>query len=156
MTARTVVRRKSGASAVKPTPLCTIGYAGKTLQNFIDLLRGAHVQRVVDVRELPLSRRKGFSKTPLKEALTAAGIEYLHLRVAGNPFRAQKADIDACLKLYAGYVDEHPEVVHEVEAAIAGAKSALLCFEEMTCECHRSILVEHLLVSTPDRAIQHL
>jgi uncharacterized protein (DUF488 family) len=156
VTSSTVIRRRTGRSAVTPAPLCTIGYAGKTLQGFISLLQNAGVRRVVDVRELPLSRRKGFSKTPLKEALATAGIEYLHLRVAGNPFREQKADIETCLRLYAGHVDGHPEVMREVETAISGARAALLCFEESACDCHRSILVERLLATSPDLKIRHL
>jgi hypothetical protein len=43
------------------------------------------VERLVDVRELPLSRRRGFSKTALGDALRHAGIEYVHVRALGNP-----------------------------------------------------------------------
>jgi uncharacterized protein (DUF488 family) len=152
----TVIKRKTGRSAVKPTPVWTIGYAGKTLERFIELLQGAGILRVVDVRELPLSRRKGFSKTALRDALGGAGIEYIHLRIAGNPFRDQKADIETCLKLYSSHVDDHPEVVQEVEKAISGTKAALLCFEASSLECHRSILVERLLETSPNRSVRHL
>jgi len=52
----------------------TIGYEGKSLDQFVAELRRNRISRVIDVRELPLSRRKGFSKTPLTAALAAAGI----------------------------------------------------------------------------------
>ena len=47
----------------------TIGYEGTTVPEFIAALQKAGVERVIDVRALPLSRRPGFSKSPLKAAL---------------------------------------------------------------------------------------
>ena len=49
--------------------LFTIGYEGTTMDEFITALQRAGVERVIDVRALPLSRRPGFSKTPLTGAL---------------------------------------------------------------------------------------
>jgi hypothetical protein len=51
---------------------------------FAELL-SAGVERLVDVRELPLSRRRGFSKTALSDALRAAGIDYVHVKALGTP-----------------------------------------------------------------------
>lgn len=134
----------------------TIGYSGKTLPEFVGTLRRAGVERVVDVRALPLSRKPGFSKTALGQALAKAEIEYVHLREAGNPYRDQKADVAQCLALYSAYVDHHPEVVHAVETAIEGKATALLCFEANACECHRSVLVERMMAHDPRRKVQHL
>jgi uncharacterized protein (DUF488 family) len=134
----------------------TIGYAGKSLADFVKALHAAGVQRVVDVRALPLSRKKGFSKTSLGEALSKESIEYVHLRVAGNPYRDQKNDIKACLALYSSHVDEHPEVVEAVEAAVVGRRAALLCFEADACDCHRSEIVKRLTARDPRREVRHL
>lgn len=134
----------------------TIGYSGKTLADFVKALHDAGVRRVVDVRALPLSRKKGFSKTALGEALSKEKIEYVHLRVAGNPYRDQKADISTCLALYSAYVDNHPEIIEAVEAAVEGEKSALLCFEADACECHRSVLTERLASRRPRLAVRNL
>ena len=57
----------------------TIGYEGTTVPEFIAALQKAGVERVIDVRALPLSRRPGFSKSALRSALEESGIEYLHL-----------------------------------------------------------------------------
>ena len=65
--------------------LFTIGYQGSTVSDFVERLRAASVDRVVDVRELPLSRRPGFSKSQLAATLTSAGIGYEHVRALGNP-----------------------------------------------------------------------
>ena len=87
------------------TQTWTIGYAGRNAPEFVEVLTAAGVDLVVDVRALPLSRKKGFSKTSLRENLQAAGIEYLHLRSAGNPFRDQKHDVERCLGLYGQHLD---------------------------------------------------
>ncbi len=141
---------------VGPNVTFTIGYSGKTLPEFVGALRRAGVKRVVDVRALPLSRKRGFSKTALGEALSKAEIEYVHLRVAGNPYRDQRANVSACLALYSAYVDDHPEVVHAVENAVDGKAAALLCFEADACECHRSVLVDRLVTRNPRRKVEHL
>jgi len=122
----------------------TIGYSGRALEEFLHVLMRARVQVVVDVRELPLSRRKGFSKTALSRALESAGIEYRHVRAAGNPFRAQKADIERCLTLYARHLEQTPAVLEELEVLLRAKRCALLCFEAEARECHRSVISERL------------
>lgn len=134
----------------------TIGYAGKTVEEFVAALQRAKVDRVIDVRALPLSRRRGFSKTGLKDALARSGIEYVHLRAAGNPYRDQKKDIQRCLALYAAHLDENPGVVDEVDAAIVGHRAALLCVEENACDCHRSVIAQRWLAKRPDGSIVDL
>ncbi|MBA2771969.1 MAG: DUF488 domain-containing protein, partial [Sphingomonas sp.] len=55
----------------------TIGYEGVTIGEFVVALQRAGVERLIDVRALPLSRRPGFSKTPLRAALNQVGIDYV-------------------------------------------------------------------------------
>jgi uncharacterized protein (DUF488 family) len=77
-------------------PRVLAGYlTGLTIEAFIARLQAAQVKTVVDVRELPLSRKKGFSKTAFCTALSAHGIAYLHAPALGcpKPIRNQyKAD----------------------------------------------------------------
>jgi uncharacterized protein (DUF488 family) len=134
----------------------TIGYAGKTLAEFVAALLDAGVERVVDVRALPLSSRKGFSKTALGTALAKKGIEYVHLRSAGNPYRDKKHDIEHCLALYSGHLDENPSVLEEVDAVLAEHRAALLCVEAEAGQCHRGVLAERLRQRDPNRGIRHL
>jgi len=113
------------------------------------VLKRARVEVVVDVRALPLSRRKGFSKTALRAALESAGIAYRHVRAAGNPFRAQKTNIERCLALYSGHLDRTPDALDEVEELVKAKRCALLCFEAVACECHRSVIAERLRRASP-------
>lgn len=134
----------------------TLGYEGRSLDAFVQLLVEQRVDRVVDVRELPLSRRKGFSKTPLREALGAAGIEYLHLKEAGNPHREAKHDIARCLALYRKHIAATPHALDLVQQALTGRRAALLCVEADCQLCHRSILVEKLRERAPGWQIVNL
>jgi hypothetical protein len=66
--------------------LFTIGYGRhRTPESFVETLTAAGVERLVDVRELPLSRRRYFSKTALSALLAEAGIEYVHMCALDNP-----------------------------------------------------------------------
>jgi uncharacterized protein (DUF488 family) len=135
------------AAAKKPVrrarnPLFTVGYEGRELPELLAVLASAGVECVIDIRELPLSRRRGFSKTPLREALERAGIEYVHLRVAGNPYRKERHDLprEVLLAKYDAHVDATPEVVATVVDSARGRRAALLCYEAAPEECHRSRL----------------
>ena len=65
--------------------ILTIGYEGSDIESFMERIILAEVEVLVDVRELPLSRKRGFSKVKLREAVEAVGIEYLHFRDLGDP-----------------------------------------------------------------------
>jgi uncharacterized protein (DUF488 family) len=134
---RRVQRR--GALALR-----TIGYEGASLAQFVSTLRSAGVTLLIDVRELPLSRRRGFSKTPLAAALVAAGIEYRHERALGVP-RAlrRRLRLDGDLTRYFAEFSKHLESEHarldELARTLEGCV-ALMCLERNPAECHRSIV----------------
>jgi len=125
----------------------TIGYEGTTVGEFLSALQGAGVERVIDVRAVPNSRRPGFSKTPLRNALAEVGIDYVHLRALGTPAdgraaarAGKKAELE---RIYAGQL-ELPEAMAESAQLIdlaAEKPSALLCFERDPAGCHRTLLL---------------
>jgi uncharacterized protein (DUF488 family) len=126
----------------------TIGYEGATQPDFIAALEAAGVKRVIDVRALPLSRRPGFSKTPLRTALGEHGIDYVHLKALGTPPEgreaARKGRHAELEQIYAGQL-ELPEAIVAAAAMrelAAERPSALLCFERDPGVCHRSLLLD--------------
>jgi uncharacterized protein (DUF488 family) len=123
--------------------LYSIGYEGRTMEELIAELDEAGIDRVIDVRALPLSRKRGFSKTPLGLALAVAGIEYVSLRVAGNPYHALKGT-PQCLAMYRTHLARSPHVLEAVREAARDHRAALLCYEADQAECHRGILLESL------------
>ena len=126
---------------------------------FIAALSRAGVARVIDVRALPLSRRPGFSKTPLKGALAEAGIDYVHLRALGTPpagrEAARKGRHEELERIYAGQL-ELPEAIAQGAQMLDLASekpSALLCFERDPAGCHRTLL---LAAVAPDAEVVDL
>ncbi|RUA22066.1 DUF488 domain-containing protein [Billgrantia gudaonensis] len=67
--------------------LFTAGYEGIDIDTFLKRLRDAGVDKVIDVRQYPISRKPGFSKTAFSSRLRAAGIDYEHIRELGCPSR---------------------------------------------------------------------
>ena len=137
----------------------TIGYEATTMAEFLAALNQAGVKRVIDVRALPLSRRPGFSKSPLRATLDEAGIEYVHLKALGTPSEGRsaaragrQADLE---RIYASQL-ELPEAIVQAEQMreLAAEKpSALLCYEREPAGCHRSLL---LAAVASDAAVTHL
>lgn len=126
---------------------------------FLAALKDAGVERVIDVRALPLSRRPGFSKTPLRNALSEVEIDYVHLKALGTPSEGRSAaragrqeDLE---RIYAGQL-ELPEAIVQAEQMreLAAEKpSALLCYEREPAGCHRSLL---LAAVARDATVTHL
>ncbi|MES1971220.1 MAG: DUF488 domain-containing protein [Pseudomonadota bacterium] len=126
----------------------TIGYEGTTMADFLAALKAAGVERVIDIRALPLSRRPGFSKSMLAASLLEAGIGYVHLKALGTPKRgrdaAKKGDRATLEEVYAGQL-ELPEKQAQVAQMLDLARekpSALLCFERDPSVCHRTLLLD--------------
>ena len=130
------------------TTIYTIGYEATTMTDFLAALAKAGVQRVIDVRALPLSRRPGFSKSLLAASLKEAGIDYVHLKALGTPKRgrdaAKKGDVETLTAVY-----DDQLALPEAQAAAAQMldlarekPSALLCYEREPQHCHRTLLLD--------------
>lgn len=142
-----------------PLQLFTIGYEATTVAEFLDALKQAGVRRVIDVRALPLSRRPGFSKTPLKNALAEACIDYVHLKALGTPAEGRAAaragrqkDLE---RIYSAQLDLPEAIVQAAQMRELAAEmpSALLCYEREPAGCHRSLLIS---AAAPEAGVTHL
>ena len=126
--------------------LFTIGYEATTMGEFLDALNSAGVQRVIDVRAVANSRRPGFSKTPLRNALAEVGIDYLHLRALGTPAdgrtAARAGRHDDLKRIYAAQLDLPEAIVaaEQMRELAVEKPSALLCYERDPAGCHRTLL----------------
>lgn len=124
----------------------TIGYEGATQAELVAALSAAGVERVIDVRAVPLSRKPGFSKNVLAAGLAEAGIGYVHLKALGTPPEgreaARKGRHGVLARIYAAQL-ETPEAALQAAQMVelaAEKPSALLCFERDPAACHRSLL----------------
>lgn len=124
----------------------TIGYEGASLGDFLDTLIDAKIDRVVDIRDVPASRRAGFSKNALREALAEQGIEYTHLKPLGDPKEGREAmrrgDIRAFQEIFGAHIQSEPaQDALRIAAELANEESiVLLCFERDPKHCHRTVV----------------
>ncbi|QDT17426.1 DUF488 domain-containing protein [Alienimonas californiensis] len=136
--------------------LLTAGYTGVSVDRLIEVLLEHRVQRVVDVRELPLSRRAGFSKNGLAARLAVDDIGYTHLRPLGSPRDARKRfQADKDWRAFATAVNEHLTTAPAVDALeklaelVADQRCCLLCTCPDADRCHRSLVADALADVTP-------
>jgi uncharacterized protein (DUF488 family) len=114
-----------------------------SLPALIAALQGAGVSHVADVRQLPLSRRAGFSKRMLDASLEAEGISYSHFKQLGTPKEGRVANKEGRLADFWGIVDAslaRPEALMEraaLEALCAQERVCVLCFCRNEQRCHR-------------------
>lgn len=125
--------------------LFTIGYEGLDIDAFMSLLADNGIETVVDIRELPLSRKPGFSKKALATVTSLAGFEYVHMADLGCPkpvrdrYREDgnwKRYTDGFLK----YLKTQKAAITELSNLVNSSKCALLCYEADFNFCHRSMV----------------
>lgn len=119
----------------------TIGYEKKTIEQFIDLLKAAKIQTLVDVRKNPVSQYKpDFSKERLEETLRQHAIRYVHHPELGVPSEIRRklgetGDYDWFFKQY----DENviPKLGEEADLQSLNYPIAVMCVELDPTRCHR-------------------
>jgi uncharacterized protein (DUF488 family) len=138
----------------------TIGYEGLDMNGFLALLRTGNVETIVDIRELPLSRKPGFSKKGLGETLNLHGFEYMHVPELGcpKPIREQYR-LDGNWSHYKEdflrYLALQDDVITELSAMASTTTCALLCFEADYHYCHRSMVAD-AMHAVGDLQVHHL
>ncbi len=133
---------------MKLQALSTIGYEGVTLEAFVATLKDAKVTLLLDVRELAMSRRRGFAKTALSEALARAGIAYQHERALGAPKEVrhrlrEDGNLERYFADFREYLATQWQLIDELALTLSG-RVTLLCYERNPKECHRSVVVTAL------------
>jgi uncharacterized protein (DUF488 family) len=135
----------------RKTPVIyTIGYEGRTLEDFIHILKEHHINVVIDVRELPLSRKKGFSKTALSQALEENDIDYIHMKSLGTPkelrdkFKSKKITFKEFSLEYEKYLNTQTETLAKLLQCALMNTCVLMCYEKDWRVCHRRIIAEHM------------
>ncbi|MBS1882112.1 MAG: DUF488 domain-containing protein [Actinobacteria bacterium] len=129
----------------------SVGYENhRDSAEFARQLREAGVERLIDVRELPISRRRGYAKTKLGETLGERGVEYVHMRSLGNPkayrdlYKSGKAEEGR--GLYTAYLHgEQREALELLASMLPEKKTALMCVEQDPSTCHRTVILESLV-----------
>jgi len=138
------------SSAEAPLWVGSIGYERyRQNSDFARQLLRWRVERLIDVRELPISRRRGYAKTALRLALANEGIEYIHVRALGNPKPIRDLYKSGSpregRRLYEAHVlTEQRTALSGLEALLREKRSALMCVEHDPGICHRTAIIDLL------------
>jgi uncharacterized protein (DUF488 family) len=139
----------------------TIGYEGLTIGEFTDILKAHAIKILVDVRELPLSRKRGFSKNILSNAVEEVGIKYIHKRELGAPREVRHAlrrtdDWAAYCTAYEKVLKNNQESLISLSKLSNSSRVCLMCFEEDYKACHRSLITERMIAIGLTKSVSHL
>jgi uncharacterized protein (DUF488 family) len=139
----------------------SIGYEGCHFDSFLEHLINNGIDCVVDVRDLPLSRKPGFSKRSLSTALKTSNIAYEHWRSLGAPKAIRKklrndGNWDDYRRVYNQKLHENRKVLEELAYKARTESVCLLCFERNYLECHRSLITDYIIELGLVDAVSHL
>jgi len=141
-----------------PKELFTIGHATRPIGGFIELLKEAEVQLVVDVRTAPRSRTNPqFDRESLAASLAAVAVEYRHIAELGG-LRPRQKDIPASTNAfwqnrsfhnYADYAmsGEFQSALKQLRELSRTKRCAIMCAETLWWRCHRRIIADYLLAA---------
>ena len=125
--------------------LFTIGYEGKSLEQFINEL----IQQ--DVRKNPLSRKFGFSKSKLEHIVEKVGIQYIGIPDLGidSEKRASLESPEDYRILFISYRTTLPSKTQFLDQIydllISKMRVALMCYEKEPEMCHRSVIRNYIV-----------
>jgi uncharacterized protein (DUF488 family) len=137
---------------IDTTTIYTIGYEGKSPEDFLFILKKNNIQQLVDVRELATSRKNGFAKSKLSKMLREKDIIYKHFPALGAP-RSIRHELWA-EKDYSKFFREYKNSLSRPEAQeslldLKGLsqvrRTVIMCLEKNVKVCHRSIIKERLI-----------
>jgi uncharacterized protein (DUF488 family) len=142
--------------------LWTIGYEKLLPPALMAELEAAGIERLLDVRYRPQSRRPGMSKTRLGDMLAERGIAYEHRRELGTPpdirwFYKHNRSAEGAPAFRAHVEEIAGDVLDELAAELDRApRTALLCLEADPAVCHRRQLADALRERRPDLEVVDL
>lgn len=133
----------------KEPKIFTIGYEGKDIDLFLDLLIKNSIEVIIDVRKNSFSMNFSFTKNKLRSYLEKVGIRYLNIPELGID-GSQRKNInnkEEYAKLFKNYETTLTDKKGEINKIILLGKEkriALMCFEENKDMCHRGIIAKYL------------
>lgn len=137
-------------------PFFTIGHSNRSLEEFVALLNGARVERVVDVRKMPMSRANPqFNGDALADALAAFQLSYQHIAALGG-LRGKAGGVPPAVnglwenKSFHNYADYALSVAFRdgLDQLIEEGRMrrcAIMCSEAVWWRCHRRLIADNLI-----------
>jgi uncharacterized protein (DUF488 family) len=131
--------------------LMTCGYEGAQVAQFFSTLQSHQIEMIIDLRELPLSRKPGFSKSALMTSASRYHLDYVHIPALGCPREIRHAyrkdkNWARYTQRFLAYLRTQDQALAELAGLVKRERCCLLCFEADPSFCHRSYVAEHLAI----------
>lgn len=143
--------------------LYTIGFTGKSVEQFFTLLRENGVQRLVDIRLYPSTQLSGFAKAKdlawlLGEVANCSYVRVKDLAPTPEILHDYRKDEDweRYVQRFEALMDARDITNALDRASFESAASCLLCSEATPEHCHRRLVAERLAAAWPATAVIHL
>lgn len=141
----TLGRIESARPSENRVALFTIGYEGRSIERYLNLLIGECVVVLCDIRKNAMSRKYGFSKKTLDNACKGVGIRYVHRQQLGIASRKRK-NLRTAKDRFTLFLDYQCNVLPRQRAILleiirwlrAGESVVLTCYERDAIMCHRN------------------
>lgn len=139
--------------------LWTVGYAGHTVESFIELLRAHGITALVDVRSAPYSKYYAIFNAPqLGPALRAAGVAYIPM---GPELGARREDPASFVDGRVDYARAAREPLFlqglaRLRRGLSRYTVALMCAEKDPTRCHRTMLITRALSDWRGLVLRHV
>lgn len=130
--------------------LFTIGYEGRDIDLFLDVLIQNAIDILVDVRKNPFSMKFNFTKNSLKNYLEKSEIQYIHIPELGIEGEKRKdlLTLKDYEKLFEDYekttIKENPKLLDKIVELSRSHRVALMCFEADINMCHRGVIARNI------------
>lgn len=152
--ASSVTRRPPKAGTARPRLLFTIGHSTRPLEELVTMLRAHGVERLVDVRTIPRSRRNPqFNRETLGPHLRNRRIAYRHMKSLGGlrrprPDSSNAGWRNASFRGYADYMQtaEFASALERLAELAREKTTVIMCAEAVPWRCHRSLIADALIV----------
>src|SRR3989338_959639 len=120
----------------------TIGYEGKDIDQFLNVLVSNKIELLIDIRKNPFSMNFIYIKDALMKKLKDVGIDYLHIPELGIESEERKnlntkADYEALFAKYRQALPIKEVYINRIIELGTSKRVALLCFEADSNFCHR-------------------
>ncbi len=128
----------------------TVGYEGKSVDEFFNGLLEAGMTGLLDVRANPASRKYGFAKRSMSRIAGNLGLVYHHLPELGitGDHRASLSDFESYQRLLDRYertmLPKRTRHLREATSLLKSQPLALLCMERDVRCCHRGRLASRI------------
>ncbi len=143
----------------------TIGHSDRTVETVEEMLTGAGIERLVDVRSFPRSRHNpAFNIETFPARLKTLGIDYVHMADLGGRRPRQPEVPEAVnalwqVQAFHNYADYalgplYGAAFDQLSQVGTTQRVALMCAEAMWWRCHRRIIADYLMLN--GQAVTHL